>query len=67
MSTQNMSTIQLPDDAISCGYRQVGAFEYAQVFSSVSANFKGTEQEFAAAGKAYRYIQTSPYTRVVVQ
>ncbi len=60
------SLIQLPNDVVSCGYRKVGAFEFSQVFSSASTAFTGTEREFVAAGKAYRYIQTSPFTRMAV-
>ncbi len=63
-NTLQASLIQLPNDSVSCGYRRIGAYEFAQVFFSASAQFTGTEQEFAATGKAYRYIQTSQFTRM---
>ena len=55
--------IQIPDDAVSVGYRKVGEFEYAQVFESKSANFSGTEEEFVQAGHGYNYVQLDKYRR----
>ena len=57
---------QLPNDSVSAGCKQIGAFEWAQVFFSPSAGFTGTESEFVAAGYAYRYIQIDAFTRRVV-
>lgn len=58
--------IQLPDDALSVGYRQTRPYHFEQVFSSVFANFAGTEQEFVAAGHGYQYVQLDRHTRRVV-
>jgi hypothetical protein len=59
--------IQLPDDVQAKGYKLVRPFHYEQVFYSPSKGFTGTEQEFMAAGLAYRYIQTGKYTRVLTK
>ncbi len=58
---------QLPNDAVSVGYKTIGRFQYEQVFRSESANFEGTEYEFLEAGHAYAYVQIDKYTRVVVE
>ena len=58
-----MAQIQLPNDAVSCGFRLVRPFEWAQLFSSVSCGFAGTEREFLAAGHAYAYVQIDAFTR----
>jgi hypothetical protein len=58
------SLIQIPDDSISVGYKQVKPFHFEQVFFSKSKSFTGTEHEFLANGLAYAYHQTSPFTRV---
>jgi hypothetical protein len=59
-----MYCVQLPNDVVSVGYRQTSAFKYEQVFNSPSLQFTGTEFEFLKAGHAYKYVQTSDYTRV---
>ena len=59
--------VQLPNDAKATGYRQTKPYHFEQVFSSVSANFTGTESEFVTAGLGYRYIQTGAFTRVLVK
>ena len=56
--------VQLPDDCENVGYREVRPYHWEQVFRSKSVKFIGTEQEFLAAGHAYAYIQTGPFTRV---
>ena len=58
-----MYFVQLPSDVISVGYRQTSAFNYEQVFNSPSLQFTGTETEFLKAEHAYKYVQTSDYTR----
>lgn len=60
-----MALTQLPNDAVSVGYKQVRPFHHAQVFQSASAGFTGTEAEFVEAGHAYHYVQTSAHARVV--
>ena len=57
--------IQLPDDVVEIGYREVKPFHFEQVFRSNSANFEGTEKEFLANGHGYAYIQVDAYTRAV--
>ena len=59
--------IQLPNDAISAGYKKVNSFEFEQVFYSPSCNFTGTEIEFVRAGYAYAYAYIDRHKRVVVQ
>jgi hypothetical protein len=61
-----LSLIQLPNDAVSTGYKQTRPFHFEQVFSSESKGFKGTELEFLNAGLAYEYTQTDRFTRVVL-
>ena len=56
---------QLPNDAVSCGYKEVHPFHVEQVFRSQSAGFTGTEQEFVAAGHAYNFVQLDAFTRRV--
>ena len=58
--------IQLPNDAVASGYKETVPFHHAQVFHSPSRNFTGTEEEFLAAGYAYRYIQIEKYVRLVI-
>lgn len=59
--------IQLPNDAVSAGYRQTRPFHHEQVFRSESAGFTGTEREFLEAGLAYAYIQLDRYTRLTFE
>ena len=59
--------VQLPDDAVSVGYREVRPYHFEQVFSSESADFTGTEREFIQNGHAYGYIQIDEYTRHVLK
>ena len=59
-------SIQLPDDAISTGYKETRPFHHEQVFSSKSCSFEGTEREFVNAGHAYQYIQLDDYSRRVL-
>lgn len=56
---------QLPNDAVSHGYKQVRPFHHEQVFHSPSAGFTGTEAEFVAAGHAYHYVQLDQHRRSV--
>lgn len=58
--------IQLPNDAVSVGYKQVRPFHHEQVFSSASTKFTGTEREFVAAGHGYAYQTIGDHVRVVV-
>lgn len=58
------SLIQLPNDAVSVGYKQTKPYHYEQVFFSQSTNFTGTEYEFLAKGLAYAYQQLNDFTRV---
>lgn len=55
--------IQLPDDALSAGYKQTRPFHFEQVFESLSIGFQGTEREFVEAGFAYAYVQIDTHTR----
>lgn len=61
-----MHLIQLPNDAQLTGLKQVKPYDWQQVFSSQSANFIGTEKDFLNAGHAYAYVQTSKFTRAVI-
>lgn len=56
-------TIQLPNDAVSVGYKETRPFHHEQVFSSASAQFIGTEREFVKAGHAYQFTQVDQFTR----
>lgn len=58
--------IQLPDDAVSAGYKPTRPYHHEQVFQSEIAGFKGTEREFLAAGHAYAYVQLDQHTRRVI-
>lgn len=58
--------IQLPNDAVSVGYRQTRPFHHEQIFRSESAGFTGTEREFFEAGRAYAYVQLDRYTRLTL-
>ena len=58
--------IQLPNDAVARGHKATRPFHHAQVFHSPSRNFTGTEEEFLAAGYAYRYLQIDKHIRLVV-
>ena len=62
-----MYLIQLPNDAVSVGYRQTKPFHHEQVFTSSQHGFTGTEAEFVQAGIAYRYIQLDNHSRVTNQ
>lgn len=55
--------IQLPNDAVSVGYKEVRPFQHEQVFHSASASFTGTECEFAHAGHGYAYQQLDAHSR----
>ena len=59
---------QLPNDVVAKGYQPhpTRHFQFEQVFTSLSNNFTGTEQEFITAGLAYEYIEISPSRRLVV-
>lgn len=57
--------IQLPDDAVSVGYKLVKPFHPEQVFRSESRGFTGTEVEFLAAGHAYEYTPIDRFRRLV--
>ncbi len=59
--------IQLPNDAVSLGYKETRPFHHEQVFRSETASFTGTEREFVAAGHGYAYVQVDDHTRRVVQ
>ena len=61
-----LALIQLPNDAQANGYKETRPFQWEQVFTSQSAGFTGTEREFLAAGHAYAYLQTGPFTRLIV-
>ena len=61
-----LALIQLPNDAQANGYKETRPFQWEQVFTSQSAGFTGTEREFLAAGHAYAYIQTGPFTRLAI-
>ena len=56
--------IQLPNDVISTGYKQVKPYHFEQVFYSPSLNFEGTEKEFLDNGYGYKYIQNDNYIRL---
>jgi len=58
--------IQLPSDAVARGYKETRPFHHAQLFHNASRNFTGTEEEFLAAGHAYRYVQIEKYVRLVI-
>jgi hypothetical protein len=58
--------IQLPNDVVSVGYKEVRPFHLVQVFQSVSVGFTGTEREFVKAGFGYAYQQSGAYARVVI-
>jgi len=60
---QSNLPIQLPNDAISVGYKTVRPFQVEQVFRSDSEGFTGTEREFFDAGHAEQYLQIDKYTR----
>lgn len=55
--------IQLPDDAVSVGYKKVQPFQHEQVFQSASAGFTGTEREFVQPGHGYAYQQVDAHSR----
>lgn len=58
--------VQLPNDAISVGYKQTGEYRWEQVFYSSSCGFEGTEREFLACGLGYEYIQLDNYRRLLL-
>jgi hypothetical protein len=58
--------IQLPNDAVANGYKETHPFHHAQMFHSPSRNFTGTEEEYLAAGYAYRYVQIEKYVRLLI-
>lgn len=55
--------IQLPNDVVAVGYKEVRPFHHEQVFQSNSVGFTGTEREFVAAGHGYEYVQIDAHTR----
>lgn len=55
--------IQIPDDAVPVGYKEVRQYHHEQVFQSSEAGFIGTEREFVAAGHGYEYVQIDAQTR----
>lgn len=57
--------IQLPNDVVAVGYKEIRPYHHEQVFRSESADFTGTGDEFVKAGHGYEYVQTSPHTRHV--
>jgi hypothetical protein len=59
--------VQLPNDAVAVGYKETRPFHHEQVFSSETAGFTGTEQEFVKAGHGYAYVQVDAHTRRVQQ
>jgi hypothetical protein len=59
--------IQLPNDAVAVGYREVRPYHHAQVFTSETAGFTGTEEEFLLRGYAYAYRHGDRFTRSIVQ
>lgn len=59
-----MTLIQLPNDVVSVGYKEVRPFHHEQVFRSEEAGFTGTEEEFVKAGHGYRYVESDKFTRV---
>ena len=59
--------VSMPNDVISKGYIKTRPFQYEQVFYSPSLNFEGTENQFIKAGHAYRYMQITPFRRMVIE
>lgn len=57
--------VQLPDDVIATGYREIKPFTFAQVFRSPSSGFEGTEEEFVERGLGYRFRQVGKFERIV--
>lgn len=57
--------IQLPNDAISVGYRETAPFQWEQIFSSQAAGFTGTEREFVQRGYGYEYFEIGQFIRRV--
>ena len=58
---------QIPDDAVSVGYKETRPFHAEQVFYSAKAEFTGTEKEFVAAGHGYAYWEIGRFTRRVIR
>ena len=57
--------IQLPNDVVAVGYKEVRPYCHEQIFQSSSAGFTGSEREFVEAGHGYEYVQIDAYTRLV--
>jgi hypothetical protein len=57
--------IQLPNDVVAVGYKEVRPYHYEQIFRSESAGFTGSEREFVEAGHGYEYVEIDAYTRLV--
>lgn len=57
--------IQLPNDVVAVGYKEVRPFHHEQVFQSNSAGFTGTGHDFVKAGHAYQYAEIDGHTRRV--
>lgn len=58
--------IQLPNDAVAVGYKEIRPFHHEQVFQSNSVGFSGTERDFVKAGHAYEYAEVDAHTRRVM-
>ena len=56
--------IQLPNDVKTVSQRMLSNYTVETVYYSPSNDFQGTEEEFVAAGLAYKYIQIDKFTRV---
>lgn len=59
--------IQLPNDAISVGYKETRPFHHEQIFKSAKAQFTGTAWEFVRAGHAYAYDKLDTHTRRIIR
>ena len=59
--------VQLPNDVVSKGYKEVRPYNFKQVFYSKKYDFTGTEEEFIKKGYAYRYAQLDKHRRVVIK
>ena len=61
-----MFKISLPNDAQAAGYKQTKPYQWEQVFTSETANFTGTENQFVAAGHGYKYLTIDRFTRALI-
>lgn len=58
--------VQLPNNAVACGYIQTRPYHWEQLFSVAGKSGKayiGTEKELAKMGIGYHYQQTGPHCR----